>query len=167
MLCIVERAALKITGQIMMKKSTARTWCPIAERALYNLCMAKRKKLKVGVHPLALYNHDWAEKKKHYPTDPHGETFKASWRWDSKWANKNKITKRRRSNSKNQSIEERLPMIRRLFSQKLTEVDAGPRARASWVNRNKQAQARMGGYRRKYHRVDRRRWSKEEGQAEK
>lgn len=50
---------------------------------------------------------------KHNPKDPRGKAFKASWRWASKWANENNITKRKRSNSKNQSIEECLPKIRR------------------------------------------------------
>ncbi|CAM9286896.1 unnamed protein product, partial [Ascophyllum nodosum] len=44
-----------------------------------------------------------------YPDDPRAGTFTPSWRFMGKWAKKWSVATRRRSNSKNQSIEERLP----------------------------------------------------------
>ena len=54
--------------------------------------------------------------KKHYRDDPRAETFTPSWRYVEKWAKKFRVATRRRSNSKNQSIEERLPKIQRFHT---------------------------------------------------
>ncbi|CAN0415556.1 unnamed protein product [Pylaiella littoralis] len=76
--------------------------------------MAKRRKgLKVST--LWLCTMMAQEVKKHCPDDPRRLIFKPSWRWAGKWANKRSIVKRRRSNSKNESVEQRLPKIGRFL----------------------------------------------------
>lgn len=127
---IVEAAAAVVTEQLM-KKSKARAWFPKAERELYVLYLAKRKSgLKVSTLWFCIIMAGLIEKL--YPEDDRRKTCKASWRWASKWAKKNNISKRRRSNSKNESVEERLPKIRR-FHKKLQALmqDPAPVSRSS------------------------------------
>lgn len=110
---IVGKAAEKVTSGLL-RKSAKRSWFPKAEQALYGLYMAKRRKgLKVST--LWLCTMMAQEVKKHYPDDPRRLIFKPSWRWAGKWANKRSIVKRRRSNSKNESVEQRLPKIGRFL----------------------------------------------------
>ncbi|CAN0416842.1 unnamed protein product, partial [Laminaria digitata] len=88
---------------------------PKSEQGLYDLYMAKRRKgLKVPT--LWICTTMAQQVKKHYPDDARRRTFKPSWRWARKWAAKRNISKRRRSNSKNQSVKERLPKIGRFLN---------------------------------------------------
>ena len=50
-----------------------------------------------------------------YPDNPRAQAFRPSYRWVQRWANRRKLSMRRRSNLKNKSIEERLPQIRRFL----------------------------------------------------
>lgn len=95
-----------------MKKSRPRARFSKAEKGLYTSFLAKRKRgLKVSTLWLCATVAGLIEE--HYPSNPRGKGSKPSWRWVFKWANEHNISKRRRSNSKNQSIEERLPKIQR------------------------------------------------------
>lgn len=68
---IVEAAAVKVTGQLI-KKSKARAWFPRAERELYNLYLATRKRgLKVSTLRLCTIMAGLIEK--HYPGIPEGK----------------------------------------------------------------------------------------------
>ena len=104
---IVEVAANKITGGLM-KRNRSKPWFPRAESELYKLFRAKRKRgLKVSTLWLCVTMSGLV--KQLYPDDPRAGTFTPSWRFMGKWAKKWSVATRRRSNSKNQSIEERLP----------------------------------------------------------
>ena len=108
---IVEVAANKITGGLM-KRNRSKPWFPRAESELHKLFRAKRKRgLKVSTLWLCLTMSGLV--KQLYPDDPRAGTFTPSWRFMGKWAKKWSVATRRRSNSKNQSIEERLPKIQR------------------------------------------------------
>ena len=108
---IIEKAAAVITRDLI-KSHRARAWFPKAERELHVLFRAKRKRgLKVSTLWLCVTMTGLI--KKHYRDDPRAETFTPSWRYVEKWAKKFRVATRRRSNSKNQSIEERLPKIQR------------------------------------------------------
>ena len=106
---IVEKAAANATRDLM-KNYRPRAWFPKAERELYVLFRAKRKRgftvstlwLCVTMAGLII---------KLYRDDPRVETFPPTWRYVGKWAKMFRIATRWRSNSKNQSVEERLPKI--------------------------------------------------------
>ena len=107
---IVEKAAANVTRELL-KNYRPRAWFLKQERELYVLFRAKRKRgLKVST--FLLYVTMASLIKKLYPDDCWAETFIPSWRF-GKWAKKFLVATRRRSNSKNQSIEERLPKIQR------------------------------------------------------
>ena len=108
---IIEKAAAVVTRDLM-KNHPARAWFPKAEHELHVLFRAKRKRgLKVSTLWLYVTLTDLI--KKHYRDDPRAETFTPIWRYVEKWAKKFRVATRRRSNSKNQSFEERLPKIQR------------------------------------------------------
>ena len=95
-----------------MKNHQARAWFPKAERELHVLFHAKRKRgPKVSTLWLCVTVTDLI--KKHYRDDPRAETFTPCWRYVEKWAKTFRVATKRRSNSKNQSVEERLPKIQR------------------------------------------------------
>ena len=50
-----------------------------------------------------------------YSDNPKAVAFRPSYRWVQRWANHYNLSKRRRSNLKNKSVEERLPQIRRFL----------------------------------------------------
>ena len=108
---IIEKAAAVVIRDLM-KNHRARAWFPKAERKLHVLFRAKRQRgLKVSTLWLCVTMTGLI--KKHYRDDPRAETFTPSWRYVEKGAKKFRVATRRRSNSKNQSIEERLPKIQR------------------------------------------------------
>ena len=120
---IVEKAANKITGNLM-KNNRSKAWFPRAEQELHKLFRAKRKRgLKVSTLWLCVTMSGLT--KQLYPEDPRAETFTPSWRFMGKWAKKWRVATRRRSNSKNQSIEERLPKIQR-FHKSLRSLMQNP-----------------------------------------
>ena len=120
---IVEVAANKITGGLM-KRNRSKPWFPRAESELHKLFRAKRKRgLKVSTFWLCVTMSGLV--KQLYPDDPRAGTFTPSWRFMGKWAKKWSVATRRRSNSKNQSIEERLPKIQR-FHKSLRSLMQNP-----------------------------------------
>ena len=120
---IVEVAANKITGGLM-KRNRSKPWFPRAESELHKLFRAKRKRgLKVSTLWLCVTMSGLV--KQLYPDDPRAGTFTPSWRFMGKWAKKWSVATRRRSNSKNQSIEERLPKIQR-FHKSLRSLMQNP-----------------------------------------
>ena len=93
-----------------MKRNRSKPWFPRVESELHKLFRAKRKRcLKVSTLWLCVTMSGLV--KQLYPDDPRVGTFTPSWRFMGKWAKKWSVATRRRSNSKNQSIEERLPKI--------------------------------------------------------
>ena len=108
---IVEKAATHVSKDLL-KNFRLKPSFPLAEKELHTLFRAKRKRgLKVSTLWLCVTMA--ALIKKLYPDDPRAETFTPTWRFVGKWAKKWRVATRRRSNSKNQSIEERLPKIQR------------------------------------------------------
>ena len=108
---IVKKAATHVSKDLL-KNFRLKPWFPLAEKELHTLFRAKRKRgLKVSTLWLCVTMA--ALIKKLYPDDPRAETFTPTWRFVGTWAKKWRVATRRRSNSKNQSIEERLPKIQR------------------------------------------------------
>ena len=108
---IVRLAADDVTKTLLGKQQPKR-WFPAAEKRLYNLFMERRKrKLKVSTLWLTVrFRKLLAEM---YPSDERAAAFRASFRWMRKWAKRHNLSKRRRTNLKNKSVEERLPKIQR------------------------------------------------------
>ena len=128
---IIEKAAAVVT-RVLMKNHRARAPFPKAERELHVLFRAKRKRgLKVSTLWLCVTMTGLI--KKIYRDDPRAETFTPSWRYVEKWAKKFRVATRRRRNSKNQSIEERLPKIQR-FHKSLRGLMQNPAPVPRWSN---------------------------------
>ena len=108
---IVEKAAPHVSEDLL-KNFRLKPWFPLAEKELHTLFRAKRKR-GLKVFTLWLCVTMAALIKKLYSDDPRAETLTSTWRFVGKWAKKWRVATRRRSNSKNQSIEERLPKIQR------------------------------------------------------
>ncbi|CAB1114535.1 unnamed protein product [Ectocarpus sp. CCAP 1310/34] len=87
-------------------------WFPEEEKKLYNMFLARRRrKLKVSTLWLTVTFRKLVQE--NHPEDQRAAAFSASFRWARKWAKRHKLSKRRRSNLKNKSVEERLPKIQR------------------------------------------------------
>lgn len=70
----------------------------------------RKKKVRVSTRWLTVtFKKLLAEK---YPGDTRAKSFRASYRFTQKWAKRHNLSKRRKSNSKNKSVEERLPKIK-------------------------------------------------------
>ena len=108
---IVEKAAANVTKDLM-ENYRPRAWFPKAERELYVLFRAKRKRgLKVSTLWLCVTMTGLI--KKLYRDVPRAETFTPTWCYVGKWAKKFRVATRQRSNSKDQSVEKRLSKIQR------------------------------------------------------
>ena len=106
-------------------------WFPEAESKLYELFLARRKKkLKVSTLWLTVTYRKLLQEM--YPTDNWAAAFRPSFRWMRKWAKAHLLSKRRRSNSKNKSVEERLPAIQR-FHRKFRKLLKQPVSRRGAV----------------------------------
>lgn len=108
----VRLAATNVTSRLLAGEQPKK-WYPEAEAKLYDLFVDRRKK-KLKVSTLWLTVRYRKLLKELYPTDDRATRFRASYRWMRKWAKGHMLSKRRRSNSKNKSVEERLPAIQRL-----------------------------------------------------
>eukprot|EP00903_Cladosiphon_okamuranus_P018578 g17101.t1 len=108
---IVADAADKVKGALMRKTSRPQRWFPEAEKEMYKMYTARRKKkVRVSTRWLTVtFKKLLAEK---YPGDTRAKSFRASYRFAQKWAKRHNLSKRRKSNSKNKSVEERLPKIK-------------------------------------------------------
>ena len=108
---IVSTVAVKVKKELLATGHPKR-WFPEAGRELYKLFMARRKRrLKVSTLWLTVTYRKLLQKM--YPDDARAAAFRPSYRWMQRCANGQKLSKRRRSNSKNKSVEERLPKIQR------------------------------------------------------
>ena len=102
-----------MTKDLFAKKSPRR-WFPEAEQQLYELFMARRKrKLKVSTLWVTVTYRKLLRDM--YPDNPKAVAFRPSYRWAQRWANRHNLSKRRRSDLENKSVEERLPQIRRFL----------------------------------------------------
>ena len=96
----------------LLASQQPKRWFPEAENKLYKLFLARRKKkLKVSTLWLMVTYRKLLQEM--YPTDNRAAAFRPSIRWMRKWGKTHLLSKRRRSNSKNESVEERLPAIQR------------------------------------------------------
>ena len=110
---IVKEASGEVTKELFAKQSP-RQWFPEAEQQLYDLFMARRKrKLKVSTLWVTVTYRKLL--RDIYPDNPKAGAFHPSYRWAQRWANRHNLSKRRRSNLKKKSVEERLPQIRRFL----------------------------------------------------
>ena len=108
---LVKLTALEVTKTLLATQQPKR-WFPEAESKLYGLFFARgKKKLKVSTLWLMVTYRKLLQEM--YPTDKRAAAFCPSFRWMQKWAKAHLLSKRRRSNSKNKSVEERLPAIQR------------------------------------------------------
>ncbi|CAB1096180.1 unnamed protein product [Ectocarpus sp. CCAP 1310/34] len=83
-----------------------------AEKRLYKGFVERRKrKLKVSTLWLTITFRKLVREM--YPGDQRAASFCASFRWARRWAKRHNLYKRRRTNLKNKSVEERLPEIQR------------------------------------------------------
>ena len=133
---IVKEASGEVTKELFAKQSPRR-WFPEAEQQLYDLFMARRKK-KLKVSTLWVTVTYRKRLRDIYPDNPKAGAFHPSYRWAQRWANRHNLSKRRRSNLKNKSVEEHLPQIRRFPRRfrKLMQASASQGAhgfrRGSW-----------------------------------
>ena len=108
---IVKEASGEVRKDLFAKQSPRR-WFPEAEQQLYELFMARRKrKLKVSTLWVTVTYRTLLRDM--YPDNPKEVAFRPSYRWAQRWANRHNLSKRRRSNLKKKSVEERLPQIGR------------------------------------------------------
>ena len=108
---IVEKAAANVTMDLV-KNYRPRAWFPKAEREMYVLFRAKRKRgLKLSTLWLCVTITGLI--KKLHRDDPRAGTFTPTRHYVGKWTKTFRVATTRRSNSKNQSVEERLPKIQR------------------------------------------------------
>ena len=85
-------------------------WLGGAEHALHSKLMDRRKrKLRVSTAWIRVNAKKLVLEK--YPDHAHARSFAASERWCRKFAKRHHLSKRRRSNMKNKSVEERLPQM--------------------------------------------------------
>ena len=98
----------------LFAKQSPRRWLPEAEQQLYELFVARRKrKLKVSTLWVTVTYRKLLRDM--YPHNPKEVAFLPSYRWAQRRANRHNLSKRRRSNLKNKSVEERLLQIRRFL----------------------------------------------------
>ncbi|CBJ33249.1 C2H2 zinc finger protein [Ectocarpus siliculosus] len=108
---IVQSAADDVKKTLLAKQQPKR-WFPEEEKKLHNMFLARRRrKLKVSTLWLTVTFRKLVQE--NHPEDQRAAAFSASFRWARKWAKRHKLSKRRRSNLKNKSVEERLPKIQR------------------------------------------------------
>ena len=96
----------------LFKKGTEKRWFRDAEHASHSKLMDRRKRklrvstawIRVNAKKLVL---------ERYPDHPHARSFAASERWCRKFAKRHHLSKRRKSNKKNKSVEEHLPQMMR------------------------------------------------------
>ena len=111
----------------LFKKGTERRWFREAEHALHSKLMERRKrKLRVSIAWIRVNAKKLVLEK--YPDHPHARSFAASERWCRKFAKRHHLSKRRRSNMKNKSVEERLPQMMR-FHRRLRRLLQQPPVR--------------------------------------
>ena len=110
---IVKEASGEVTKDLFAKQSPRR-WFPEAEQQLYDLFMARRKR-KLNVSTLWVTVTYRKLLRDIYPDNPKAVAFHPSYRWAQRWANRHNLSKRRRSNLKNKSVEERLRQIQRFL----------------------------------------------------
>ncbi|CAB1105285.1 unnamed protein product [Ectocarpus sp. CCAP 1310/34] len=100
-------AAADDANKSPLAKQQPKQWFAEAQKRLYKMFVERRKR-----------------KLKMYPGDQRAAAFSASFRWARKWAKRHNLSKRRRTNLKNKTVEERLPKIQRfhrLFRKLLQE----------------------------------------------
>lgn len=108
---LVAAAADDVRKSLLAKQQPKR-WFPEAEKRLYKGFVERRKrKLKVSTLWLTITFRKLVREM--YPGDQRAASFRASFRWARKWAKRHNLSKRRRTNLKNKSVEERLPKIQR------------------------------------------------------
>ena len=110
---ILKEASGEVTKDLFAKQSPRR-WFPEAEQQLYELFMARRKR-KLNVSTLWVTVTYRKLLRDMYPDNQKEVAFLPSYRWAQRWANRHNLSKRRRSNLKNKSVEERLLQIRRFL----------------------------------------------------
>ena len=110
---IVKEASGEVTKDLFAKQ-LPRRWFPEAEQQLYELFLARRKR-KLNVSTLWVTVTYRKLLRDMYPHNPKEVAFLPSYRWAQRWANRHNLSKRRRSNLKNKSVEERLLQIRRFI----------------------------------------------------
>ena len=97
----------------VFKKGTERRWFRDAEHALHSKLMDRRKrKLRVSTSWIRVNAKKLVVLEK-YPDHPHARSFAASEQWGRKFAKRHHLSKRRRRNMTNKSVEERLPQMMR------------------------------------------------------
>ena len=97
----------------LVTKGTERRWFRAAEHALHSKLMNRRKrKLRVSTSWIRVNAKKLVVLEK-YPDHPHARSFAASERWGRKFAKRHHLSKRRRRNMTNKSVEERLPQMMR------------------------------------------------------
>ncbi|CAB1106733.1 unnamed protein product [Ectocarpus sp. CCAP 1310/34] len=112
-----------------VKKSLLAKQQPEAEKRLYKGFVERRKSnLKVSTLWLTITFRKLVQEM--YPGDQRAAYFRASFKWGRKWAKRHNLPKRRRTNLKNKSVEERLPKIQRFHRlfRKLLQEPVGYRA---------------------------------------
>ena len=109
---IVAKASDEVTKGLFAQQQPRR-WFPEAERELYKVLMARRKR-KLKMSTLGVMVTYRKLLRDMYPDNPLAVGFRPSCRWAQRWAKRHTLSMRRRSNLKNKSTDERLPQITRL-----------------------------------------------------
>ncbi|CAB1117664.1 unnamed protein product [Ectocarpus sp. CCAP 1310/34] len=107
----VAEAADDVKKSLLAKQQPKR-WFPEAEKRLYKMFVERRKR-KSKVSTLWLTITFRRLVREMYPGDQRAAAFRAYFRWARKRAKRHNLSKRRRTNLKNKSVEERLPTIQR------------------------------------------------------
>ncbi|CAB1116487.1 unnamed protein product [Ectocarpus sp. CCAP 1310/34] len=95
----------------LFKTGRERRWFGDAEKKLHSLLLQRRtRKLRVSTAWIRVNARKLVVEM--YPDDPRAKNFSASDRWCRKFAKRHHLSKRRRTNMKNKSVEDRLPQMR-------------------------------------------------------
>ena len=135
----VKEASGEVTKDLFAKQSPRR-WFPEAEQQLYELFMARRKR-KLNVSMLCVTVTYRKLLRDIYPDNPKAVAFRSSYRWAQRWANHHNLSKRRKRNLKNKSVEECLPQIWR-FLRRFRKLMQEPARRKGHVVSDAEARVR-------------------------
>lgn len=111
----------------LFRTGRERRWFGDAEKKLHSLLVQRRKrKLRVSTAWIRVNARKLVVEM--YPNDPRAKNFSASDRWCRKFAKRHHLSKRRRTNMKNKSVEDRLPKMKS-FHRRLRKLLQDPPVR--------------------------------------
>ncbi|CAB1101298.1 unnamed protein product [Ectocarpus sp. CCAP 1310/34] len=112
----------------LFKTGIERRWFGDAEKAALDSLLLQPRKRKLGVSTAWIRVNARKLVMEMYPDDPRAKSFSASDRWCRKFAKRHHPSKRRRTNMKNKSVEDRLPQMKS-FHRRLRQLLQEPPVR--------------------------------------